>query len=176
MSWKQIDKHRKKAREIAFDILVWGPSQGTNSSYDLRIGIKKHFCQNGHSAKFSEDLINEGEVMAAPDIVVDEIFHADAANLIIVVYGSRGTQTELERILSIDRFARKSILVVNDLTWQTQMQTLTSFQLQNFPGEILKVPDDEFETDTICRDLDGMIEKLQFAEYYRKLTANFIKN
>ena len=60
MSWKIIDEHRQNARNIKFDILIWGPSQNDKYNFSIRTRVRNHLISVGHSAKFSEELIFEG--------------------------------------------------------------------------------------------------------------------
>ncbi len=109
MSWKKVDIHRRRARQIPLNILVWGPSHKDRKGYALRMNIRNYLNKNGHSAKFSEELFKEGNIKAATDPLIDEIFHADAANLIVVLYGSKGTQTEFDKILGYEKFAHETV-------------------------------------------------------------------
>gem|GEM_PF-3173726 len=169
VSWNQIDEHRKKARQISFDILLWGPSAEDGSGYNLRLSIKNHLAQNGHSAKFSEELYREGEIPPPSDPELDEILHAEAANLIVVLYGSRGSQTEVEKILfASKRYASKALVVLSESMWSNIMKGLSAVKWQRFKGEILKLPDTQMEATDICHALDQQIENFQFAEYLRR--------
>jgi hypothetical protein len=168
VSWKQIDIHRKKARLISFDILIWGPSTEDGSGYNLRLSIKNHLAQNGHSAKFSEELYREGKIPPPSNPVIDELFHADSANLIVVLYGSRGSQTEVEKILGYKRFANKALVVLSESMWINIIKGLSAVEWQNFEGKILKLPDNQMEAIDICHALDQQIENFQFAEYWRR--------
>jgi hypothetical protein len=174
MGWKLIDEHRKKARQIAFDILVWGPSTKDNAGYQTRLRIKEHLIKNGHSAKFSEELINEGKISASPNPIVDEVFQADAADLIIALYGSRGTQTEVDIILEHEKFARKSVIALSEVTWNNIMNSLSAEKWRNFPGKILRFPDDQYDYANLSNAIDDLIERLQFAEYYRRLKKSHL--
>jgi len=174
--WEKIKKHRKAARKISFDILIWGPSQTDREGYKLRFAIKKHLANKGHSVKFSEELITERDVPPAPDPVTDEMFHADAANIIIVLYGSRGTQTEFDKILKYEAFARKSVIVVDKATWDlVTKRGLAGYSWKNFNGETLILLDSQMNARTICSELDKLVEKFQFSEYLKRLEKRLIK-
>lgn len=176
MSWQSIiDKHRRNARDISFRILVWGSSDQDAKSHTLRLSVRKHLCNTGYSAKFSEDLLCEGKEAAAPDIIMDEIFHADAANLIVVLYGSRGTQTEVDVILEFDEFARKSVILLDDEIWSNLKHSLSCFRWQSLGARILIVSKQNWNEEVICKNLDEIIEEFQFSEYIRKLKLGELK-
>jgi hypothetical protein len=174
MGWKLIDEHRKKARQISFDILVWGPSAKDSIGYQLRSLVKEHLIKNGHSAKFSEELLTEGKIAPSPDPIVDEVFQADAADLIIALYGSRGTQTEIDVILEHENFARKSVIALNEGTWNNIMNSLSAEKWRGFRGKILWFLDDQYNHVNLCNALDDLMERLQFAEYYRRLKKSHL--
>jgi len=49
--------------------------------------------------------------------------------------------------------------------------SVSSFNWQNFKGEILRLSNDNLDAMPICSEIDSFIEKLQFAEYLRKLES-----
>lgn len=167
MSWEQIEEHRIKARQVYFDILVWGPSVEDGAGHKLRRAIRDHLTDKGHSAKFSEEFTNEGR--PAPDPIVDEYFQVDAAHLVVVLYGSRGTQTEVDVLLESEDFARKSIILLSEEIYSRIMKSLSAYKWKNFKGEVLLIPDGKCDIASILHVLDDQVEKLQFAEYYRRL-------
>lgn len=171
MSWGLIDEHRKKARLIAFRVLVWGPSEQDAIGYRLRSAIKGHLISKGHSAKFSEELVTEGALPPAPDPIIDEVFHADAADLIVVLYRSRGTQTETDVILADAHFAAKSIVIFDEPSWERLMNGLSAERWRDFRGRVLKFSESQYNETDICDALGDLIERLQFAVYYRNLKA-----
>jgi len=172
LSWEIIDNHRLEARQIKFDILIWGPSNENILLFDVRRKIKKHFNDIGHSAKFSEELIQEGKAKAAPDPITDEIFHADAANVIIVLYGSRGTQTEFDRILKYDKIIKKTLIFVETSTWDKIMTSLSEYEWQKISNKVKKM--EFFDEKEIMRTINEYIEALQFTEYLRKLELDLL--
>ena len=172
MSWEKIIEHRTAARKISFRILVWGPSKADRVGYKLRLAIKKHLAKNGHSAKFSEELFKKSIVPPPPNPIADEVFHADAADIIIVLYGSRGSQTEFEMILKYDALARKSVLVVDKKTWDVVTKKgLAGYNWKNFKGEILIIPKSQLKAQIVCSKIDKLLEKFQFAEYIKNLES-----
>ncbi len=173
--WEEsIDEHRRKARQIYFRVLVWGPSAQDNTGYKLRLAIRDHLALNGHSAKFSEELIKEGKVKPAPNPIHDETIHATVADLILVLYQSRGTQTEVDKILSDSDLARKAVVLIEETTWNRLMQSVSRFQWEKFRGIILKFADDHFDNFNICGKLDEVIENLQFNEYIDRLKSKLL--
>lgn len=173
MSWEEIDKHRSNARAIKFDILIWGPSAKDKELYPIRIKIKDYLNQLGHSAKFSEDLIKEGLDKSAPDPITDEFFHADAAHLIIVLYRTRGTQTEFDRILKYEKYARKSLIFVEEYLWEELLFTISQYSWNNLEKQVQRI--NTYSEQIIINFIKDFIEKLQFAEYLRNLELKLLR-
>ncbi len=172
MSWEIIDKHRANARSIVFDILIWGPSETDSSLYVIRKEIKDYCNSNGHSAKFSEDLIKEGTIKSAPNPIIDEFFHADAAQIIIVLYESRGTQTEYDRILKYHKFLTKALIFVEEATWKRIGESLSGYEWINNRNNIKIIK--EFNSCVIISTITKCLEDKQFDTYLRRLEMNLI--
>ncbi len=172
MSWEIIDKHRSKARSISFDILIWGPSNDDSLMYSIRKEIKEYCLKFGHSAKFSEELINEGNYKSAPNPLTDEFFHADAANLIIVLYKSRGTQTEYDRILKYERFYKKSLIFIESGTYKKISRSISGVEWLKNSENLLII--NEFNSMEILEKINNHIEELQFTQYLRKLEIDIL--
>ena len=173
MSWEAIDIHRKNARNIKFDILIWGPSRCDKPIYSIREFIKNYLNKTGHSAKFSEELILEGNHSAAPDPIVDEFFHADAAQIIIVLYNSRGTQTEFDRILKHEELIRKTLFIIEKTTWNKLMKSLSKSQWLSIKHNVQII--NNYTKDKVHKIIDNYIEQLQFSEYIRNLEIKLLQ-
>jgi hypothetical protein len=127
-AWAKLEENRIRAAEFSLDILVWGPAQSDSLEYRKRVEIRDALREDGHNADFSEDLLPPDP---PPDPLQDELFQVDAANLVVVLYGSRGTQTEVDRLLSHSQFAEKALVFltpetlaaalgsVSQATWKT---------------------------------------------------------
>ena len=174
MSWEKIDEHRRNARNTKLDILIWGSSESDPELYKIRREIQNYLQEQGHSAKFSEELVNEGKVKTSPDNLIDEFFHADSADLIILLYKSRGTQTELERILKYGKFAKKCFVFMELEMWNILQSTLLKIQLKIQQSRIISI--DNFNTKVIIEMLNTLIENKQFEEYLKKLEINLLLN
>lgn len=172
MSWEIIDKHRLNARKISFDILIWGPSQEHSSLYVLRQEIKEYCLNSGHSAKFSEELILQGNYKSAPNPLTDEFFHADAANLIIVLYESRGTQTEYDRILKYKKFLNKSLIFIESTMWEKISISISGFEWAKNNNNLSIIKN--FNSKEILEILKNHLEDLQFCQYLRDLEINLL--
>ena len=174
MSWDIIDYHRDKARKKKYNILIWGSSKENKITYNLRIKIKEYLNKNGHSAKISEELLKYGDYEPAPNSIIDEIFHALAADIIVVLYKSRGTQTEIDTILKFDEVARKAILFIEK---EILKKIKTSISAKNWDCLKCKINEiDSFKIKEILNTINNYIEEKQFIEYYRYLQLERIKN
>jgi hypothetical protein len=90
---------------------VWGPSKASRYEYQIRVKLITHLRTLGHHAEMSEDLCSTPGALANP--IHDERLQALDSNLVIVLYGSRGTQTEVDTILDDPTLARKAIIFID---------------------------------------------------------------
>lgn len=110
-------KHRKLARIQPLDVLVWGAGEtGTdNELYQARCAVRKALEERKHRTYFSEELCEHETSLNAS--LHDETIQAHMIDAIVLVYGSRGTQTEIDRILSGDqKLIAKTIMVIEEKT------------------------------------------------------------
>ena len=114
--WRHYEQHRDGARSYSLAVLVWGPAPSNSIEYRKRCEIRDALKQDGHDAAFSEDLIGPDPISADP--LDEELLQADAADLIVVLYGSRGTQTEIDVLLGYPRFADKSLIFIHDQMYE----------------------------------------------------------
>ena len=105
--WARLRESRSKPGSYPLDVLVGGPAPGDSPEYRKRVEIRDALKAAGHNAALSEELIRADQ----PDLdsLEDELLQADAANLIVVLYGNRGTQTEVDRLL-IHRGKREELV------------------------------------------------------------------
>jgi hypothetical protein len=109
-AWRKLHLHRARAARVTLDILVWGPGASGGTEYQTRCQIRKRLEEAGHNARFSEDLCTEDGALDDP--LSDELLQADAAHAIVVLYGSRGSQTERDTILVKPKIASKVIFFI----------------------------------------------------------------
>ena len=108
--WAKLRRHRDEAERYPLSTLIWGPSDDGSLEYQTRCDIRDRLIEEGHDAQFSEDLA--GQPGALPDPIDDEALQADSADLIVMIYGSRGTQTEADVILSKPNIALKAVILI----------------------------------------------------------------
>lgn len=108
--WIKLQRHRREAAKHPLAILVWGPSDDGTPEYRTRCEIRDRLLAAGHDARFSEELARHPAALRDP--IDDETLQADSADLIVVLYGSRGTQTEHDVILSNPDIATKAIIAI----------------------------------------------------------------
>ena len=109
--WARLDEHNAKADRYPLDILVWGRGADDSIEYKKRCEIREALKKAGHSAAFSEDLIGPDRTVG--DALDEELLQVDAADLVVVLYGSRGTQSEIDTLLDDPRFAEKAIIFIH---------------------------------------------------------------
>jgi hypothetical protein len=111
---KKMKEHRRRAAMEPLDILVWGPAKGDGIEHTKRCEIRDRLRKDGHHAYFSEDLILAVKITDNPSD--DELLQVDSVHLVVVLYGSRGVQSEIEDLLRYPRFAEKAIVFLHEKT------------------------------------------------------------
>lgn len=115
--WPALESHRIRAKAYRLKILVWGPTNDGSHEYAARCRLRDELCSRGHDARFSEDLCSQPS--ALPDPIHDERLQAAAAHLIVMIYGSRGTQTERDVIVADREIAGKAIILIEKEFYRT---------------------------------------------------------
>ena len=110
VAWQKLKQHRERASHFRLDILVWGPSDDGSTEYKKRCEIRDELKKRGHNATFSEDLCADEE--ALKNRLTDEYIQAESADAIVMIYGSRGTQTERDKFLDDVLIAKKTYVLV----------------------------------------------------------------
>lgn len=112
VKWERLKKHRTSAAAFRLDVLVWGPSDDGSPEYKARCKIRDELEKRGHNASFSEELCEESDSLG--NALDDEYIQADSAHAIIVIYKSRGTQTERDKFLDKPWIATKTYVLVSE--------------------------------------------------------------
>lgn len=108
--WERLERHNEAASRFSLAVLVWGPAPGDSIEYRKRCEIRDSLNQAGHQARFSEELIDPDR---RADVLDEEFLQVEAADLVVVLYGSRGTQTEIDALLGHAEFAEKAIIFIH---------------------------------------------------------------
>jgi hypothetical protein len=111
---KKLKEHQRRAAMEPLNILVWGPAKGDDIEHTKRREIRDVLGEDGHHVYFSEDLILATKITNNPSD--DELLQVDSAHLVVVLYGSRGVQSEIEDLLRYPRLAEKAILFLHEKT------------------------------------------------------------
>ena len=109
-SWSVLQQHRHKAATYPLNVLIWGPSYDASREYRARLYLRQKLKALGHDAQFSEELCTEPNALDDP--MKDEHLQAASAHVIVMIYGSRGTQTERDYILTERDLAGKAIILI----------------------------------------------------------------
>lgn len=113
--WAILKEQRKRASIFPLNILVWGPTDDGTPEYKARCKIRDELRKRGHYAEFSEDLCKSPEALQDP--LRDEYLQAKSADAVIIIYRSRGTQTEVDKILTDSSIAQKTFLLIEEDIW-----------------------------------------------------------
>lgn len=163
-AWAILRERRRSAKTFPLNILVWGPSNDGTSEYKARCKIREELKKRGHNAEFSEDLCKSPEAIHDP--MEDEFLQADSAHAIIMIYGSRGTQSERDMILSYTAIAQKAYILIKEDVWSNVMKSVssTSWDKMTRFAKIIKYKGPELIVDKVD-ELCDEIEKRR-TEYY----------
>ncbi len=136
--WGKLEEHRLKAANHPLQILILGPSNDGTPEYKTRCKLRNRLREWGHNAAFGEDLHSQPQALSNP--VDDLVLQAASAHLIIMIYCSRGTQTERDVLLSNQHFAAKSIVFVENSVLNTIKTSLTGkdWELMDRVTEVVK--------------------------------------
>ena len=136
--WSKLEEHRLKAASHPLQILILGPSSDGTAEFKTRCKLRTRLREWGHKAAFGEDLHSQPQALSNP--VDDLVLQAASAHLIIMIYCSRGTQTERDVLLSNQAFAAKSIVFVQNSVLNTIKTSLTGkdWELMDKVAEVVK--------------------------------------
>ncbi len=168
-SWELLRRHRKLAAQHPLDILIWGPGKSRTLEYRTRLQLRRALKEAGHNAQFSEDLCSEPGALEDP--LNDERLQAEAAHVIVMIYGSRGTQTERDLMLTERELACKSIVLVEKAVYDHVIPNSVSGKSWDEMSHLAKViPFHRRElphhvVTTVCE----MTERIRCACYVRDL-------
>lgn len=136
--WDKLEEHRRRAATCPLQILILGPSNDGSIEYKTRCKLRKKLTSLGHKAAFGEDLHKQSKALTNP--IDDLTLQADAAHLIIMIYRSRGTQTERDVLLSNKNFADKSIVFLDATLFDQVSKSLSGedWRLMSEVAEVIK--------------------------------------
>lgn len=162
-----LNEHRKLARNQPLDVLVWGAGKtGTDKElYQARCAVRKALEERKHSAYFSEKLCEHETSLNDP--LHDETLQAHFTDVIVIVYGSRGTQTEIDIILSGNqKLIAKTIMVIEEKTLSDVLRSISGTHWENdIMPRAMKViryeqlPLKSEKLEEICNPLEDMRQK-----------------
>lgn len=169
--WHRLGEHRERAAKYPLRILVWGPGEDESASYRARCEARDRLNAEGHHATFSEDLCAQKHSLANP--LYDEVLQAEVADAIVVFYGSRGSQTEHDVILSRPQVLAKCLVIVEkqvfdrinsksiaSVTWATTVRH----------AQVLSYEDEVGMVECVNRAI-AMLQDSRQAAYVRDLQA-----
>ena len=164
-AWSRLNEHRRAAAKYPLDILVWGPGEGDGLEYKKRCELRDTLKQAGHNAAFSEELIPQDSPVGDP--LDEELLQADAAHLIVVMYGSRGTQSETDTLLDDSRFASKALIFIHKDTFQRVQNSVAKglWQKLRRHAEIIPYTTEELEACMVVKQAYEFADKARWTAY-----------
>lgn len=155
--WDKLEEHRRKAACYPLQILILGPSDDGSIEYKTRCKLRKKLFNYGHKPAFGEDLHKQSNALKNP--IDDLTLQADSAHVIIMIYSTRGTQTERDVLLSNKNFADRSIVFVEEALFEqvktslagedwnlmSRVAEVVKYSKGQLPKQVIKVASDRTE-------------------------------
>ena len=162
--FEKLGEHHRKQAQFPLDILVWGPAPGESIEYQKRCEIRDALRGAGHNAEFSEDLMPDD----VEDPLDEELLQADSAHLIVVLYASRGVQTEVDTLLGYQQFALKALVFIDeDVRAKTALSVAKGIwtDLERLARKVVCYTQAELEACAIVGQACAIAEQLRRAAY-----------
>lgn len=169
--WDRLEQHRLEAANFPLAILIWGPSDDGSAESKVRNRIREALSKMGHDTRFSEEL--HGQPGAAKDPIDDETFQAASADLVIMLYGSRGTQTERDLLLTVPSLASKAVVFIESRmydTIRTKALTAKSWETMSRVAKLIVYRKHELARDVVKQACE-IAQDLRIAHYARMLRS-----
>jgi len=149
--WTKLQEHRRLASTHPLQVLILGPSNDGSPEYRVRCKVRDKLEKLGHNPAFGEDLHQQSQALRNP--IDDLTLQADSADLIIMIYCSRGTQTERDVLLSTKNFAEKSIIFVEENLHKKIEKSLAGedWKMMCRAADVIKYSQAEFEKCVISK-------------------------
>jgi hypothetical protein len=169
--WRRLHEHQERAQAHSLAILVWGPAPGDSLEARKRAEIRDALITAGHEARFSEDFSEEESVL---DPLEEELLQADSADLIVVLYGERGVQSEVDTLLAVPDFASKAVIFIEQETYGRVLKSVsrgTWRKLQRLATEIREYTPEELERCSVVGDACEIAHRARMAAYVATVEA-----
>jgi hypothetical protein len=126
--WKTLSERRRAGERHPLRVLVLGPSDDGSAEREIRCAVRVELSTLGHSAVFPEDLCEQEDAWK-DDVLSDIVLQAKEADVIIMIYRTRGTQSERDLLLNglfdNPEFAHKAIVFISKQMFETVRRSLT---------------------------------------------------
>ena len=161
----EIERKRLEAvqriQSIPIAVLIWGPdpSSGTPIA-QVRSTLKKVLNNNGHHARFSEELIDPNLPLS---ILAQQITHAEAFDIVFSLPDSPGSIAELHDFARVPSVSPKIIAFI-DQRWNSGYSNQALMQLQSVATCKLQLYNHHLLPDCIINNALDMVGRLQ--EFY----------
>jgi hypothetical protein len=161
--WAPLNDLYQRAAQERLHILVWGPAPGDSVEARKRVELRDALIAAGHSAAFSEELVPADGPRLSP--MKHELLQAKVADLIVVLYTSRGVQSEVDQLLQYPEFARKAVVLIATDVYENVFTTVASGvweDLKKFATEIIEYTPEQLER---CEIVGKACETAELARY-----------
>jgi hypothetical protein len=166
--WERLERHNQAASRYPLAVLVWGPAPGDSIEYRKRCEIRDALNKAGHQARFSEDLIDSNR---RADVLDEEFLQVEAADLVVVLYGSRGTQTEIDALLRHSEFAEKAIIFIHAELLPKALAGVAGDDWKKLQrrAQVIEYTTEELQQCAVVGEADHLVEKTRRAAYIAEI-------
>ncbi len=176
--WSTLKQRRREGETHPLRILILGPSNDGTIEYRIRCSLREKLQELGHGAVFPEDLCQQDDAWG-DELLAEIVMQAKEAHVIIMVYRSRGTQSErdilMTDILDNPGFAQKSIIFVEEKMYARIKESVTGQDWERMSKvtevnvyQTTKQPED------IVNRVQDITQKLRRRVYVRNLLKGAI--
>jgi len=176
--WSTLEQRRKEGEKYPLRILILGPQEDGTIEYKTRCMLREKLQKLGHGAVFPEDLCKQDGAWS-DELLAEIVMQAQEAHVIIMIYRSRGTQSErdilMSNILDNFAFAQKSIVFVENAMLTKLKESVTGQDWENMSkvAEVHTYQATE-QPEEIVNKVKDITQKLRRQVYVRYLLKGAI--
>lgn len=176
--WSTLEQRRKEGEKYPLRILILGPRDDGTIEYKTRCILREKLQELGHGAVFPEDLCKQDGAWG-DELLGEIVMQAQEAHVIIMIYRSRGTQSERDILMSdiLNNFviAQKSIVFVEDTMFTKLKESVTGQDWENM-SKVAQVHTYQAteQPEEIVNKVKAITQKLRRRVYVRNLLKGAI--
>lgn len=129
---EEVERRRLEAvdriKQVPISVLIWGPSPSADSVIAAtRMQLKNALLENGHLARFSEELYDPNIELS---ILAQQVTHVEAFDIVFSMPDSEGSIAEIHDFIRIP-FVSQKIVAFIDKRWNQGYANQSLMQLES---------------------------------------------